>query len=246
MLTGKNVIITGANRGIGNAILRLFAQNHANAWCLVRRADKAFQRQIDDLQKACGVWIHPMIIDLMDRQSIQCAMSGIAGEKKNIDILVNNAGKNHRGTFLMTSLEEMKSLYQVNYFGPIQLMQLAAKQMLRKKHGVIINIGSASGLEHNTGNFAYAVTKASLMWATQTLSRELAPYNIRVNGLAPGLTDTRINEGNEAILNEMVIPRMNIKRSGTPDEIAQAALFLASDASSFVSGQILRVDGGRF
>lgn len=246
MLTGKNAIITGANRGIGNAVLRLFAANHANAWCLVRRVDESFQSQIDALQRDFGVWIRPVIADLADRDSIREAMAGIVAEKKDIDILINNAGRNHRGTFLMTPLEEMDALYQVNYYAPIQLMQLAAKRMVRRRRGVIVNIGSASGLEHNTGNFSYAVTKASLMWATQTLSRELAPYNIRVNGVAPGLTDTRINEGNEAVLNETVIPRMNIKRSGTPDEIAQAVLFLASDASSFVSGQILRVDGGRF
>ena len=246
MLTGKNAIITGANRGIGNAVLRLFAANHANVWCLVRRVDEDFQAQIHALQEEFGVWIRPVAVDLMVRDSIHGAMSEIAAEKKDIDILINNAGINHRGAFLMTSIQEMEALFQVNYYAPIQLMQLAAKRMVRKRRGVIVNIGSVSGLEHNTGNFSYGVTKASLMWATQTLSRELAPYNIRVNGVAPGLTDTRINEGNEAVLNETVIPRMNIKRSGTPDEIAQAVLFLASDASSFVSGQILRVDGGRF
>lgn len=246
MLKGKNVIITGANRGIGNAILRLFARNHANAWCLVRQVEPSFEAQIKDLERKHGVWLRPVTVDLADRDSIREAMTAIVADKKDIDILVNNAGRNHRGTFLMTSIEEMEALYQVNYYAPLQLMQLVAKRMVRKRRGVIVNIGSVSGLEHNTGNFAYAATKTSLMWATRTLSRELAPYNIRVNGVAPGLTDTRINEGNEAVLNETVIPRMNIKRSGTPEEIAQAVLFMASDASSFVSGQILCVDGGRF
>ena len=146
----------------------------------------------------------------------------------------------------MTSISDMKQLFQTNYFAPLQLMQLAAKQMIRKRSGTIINIGSVSGFEHNTGNSSYAATKAALMWSTQTLSRELAPYGIRVNGIAPGLTETEINQGNESQIEEEVLPRMNIKRYGKPEEIAETVLFLASDHSSFISGQIIRVDGGRF
>lgn len=246
MLTGKNAIITGSNRGIGNAVMHAFARNHANIWALDRVFDEAFYSDAESLQNEFGVTVRAIPVDLSERDSIRTAITAVNEDKLPIDILVNNAGINYRGTFLSTPLEDMEKLFQVNYYAPIQLIQSVAKRMIRNKGGNIINVGSVSGIEHNTGNFAYAVTKASLIWATQTISRELAPYNIRVNGIAPGVTDTQINAGNEKNLRETVFPRMNIQRSGSPDEIAQAILFLASDASSFISGQIIRVDGGRF
>lgn len=246
MLKNKNVIITGANRGIGNAIMNTFALNHASLWCLDLKFDDAFHSQAQRLCEECGIRIKPMAVDLSDRNAIKETISAITSEGLPIDILVNNAGINYRGTFLTTPISEMEKLFQINYYAPVQLMQSVSKKMIQRRQGIIINIGSVSGLEHNTGNSAYAVTKASLMWLTQTVSRELAPYGIRVNGIAPGLTDTMINAGNEAVLNDTVLPRMNIKRSGKPEEIAQTALFLASDMSSFISGQIIRVDGGRF
>lgn len=246
MFAGKNAIITGANRGIGEAIFRLFSENHANIWCLIRTLTPEFQKEMTELSEKYNIWIEPVLADLSDRDSIKAAMDTIGTTNRPIDILVNNAGINYRGSFLMTPISDMEKLFQVNFYAPIQLMQLTAKKMLRKKSGVIINVGSVSGLEHNTGNFAYASSKAAILWATQTISRELAAYNIRVNAVAPGLTDTAINEGNEQVINEEVLPVMNIKRKGTVDEIARAVLFLASENSSFVSGQILRVDGGRF
>ena len=118
--------------------------------------------------------------------------------------------------------------------------------MIPQKRGNIVNITSARGFEKNSGNFAYASTKAALNWATQIISRELAPYNIRVNGIAPGVTHTDINVGNEQTIKETVLPRMNIKREGRAEEIADGVMFLLSDASSFISGQIIRIDGGRF
>ena len=246
MLTNKNAIITGSSHGIGREILTMFAKNHANVWCLVRRVDPEFQEYINNLQETFQVWIKPVFVDLEDRVSIKKAISTVQADKLPIDILVNNAGINYHGTFLMTPIDEMERLFQVNYYAPIQLIQLTAKRMIRQRSGVIINIGSVSGFEHNTGNFAYSATKATLMWATQTISRELAPYNIRVNGIAPGVTETTINAGNEDVLQSTVIPRMNIKRYGLPEEIAKAVLFMASNESSFISGQVLRVDGGRF
>lgn len=247
MLSGKNVVITGAKRGIGNATLRLLAKNHANFWCIVRSVGEETQEQFDTLAKENGIWIRAVQADLSDPASISAACSAINSDREHVDILINDAGINHRETFLMTTQEEMQRIWQVNYYAPLQLMRWAAKKMIRQKGGTIINVGSVSGFEHNTGNFTYASTKAALMWATQTLSRELAAYNIRVNGIAPGLTNTEINAGNEANLENDVLPRMNIKRYGSPDEIAEGILFLADEGrSSFISGQILRIDGGRF
>ena len=247
MLSGKNVIITGARRGIGRATLELLAMNHANCWCIMRRADEEILNTLETLSEEYGVWLRAVEADLSDPESINKACSAIGADHEKVDILINDAGVNHRETFLMTSQEEMQRIWQVNYFAPLQLMKWAAKKMIRQKGGTIINVGSVSGFEHNTGNFTYGATKSAIMWATQTLSRELAPYGIRVNGVAPGLTNTQINAGNEANLEQTVLPRMNVKRYGLPEEIAEGILFLADEKrSSFISGQILRVDGGRF
>lgn len=246
MLKNKNVILTGANRGIGNAILCKLAENHANIWCLVRVANEDFIRQIKELMEKHQIWIKIVIVDLESEESIKDAVRCLNMEKEPIDVLINNAGMNYRGAFLMTDRKSMERLYAVNYFSGIQLIQSFAKKMIQRKKGNIINITSVSGFENNVGNFAYASTKAAMNWATQTISRELAPYNIRVNGIAPGVIHTDINSGNEETIEKCVLPRMNIKREGVAEEIAEGVLFLLSDKSSFISGQIIRIDGGRF
>ncbi len=244
MLKGKTVLLTGAGRGIGNAILTLFAQNHADVLCLIRGLEKPFADQIEELKARYQIRIKTVRADLEKEESIRQAMKELSGE--TIDILINNAAENYRGSFLMTPRRDMERIFAVNYFAPILLTQLVSKRMIRQKQGNIINVCSVSGMEHNVGNFAYAASKAALIWATQTISRELAPYHIRVNGIAPGVTDTEMNRGNEAVLKETVLERMNIKRMAKPAEIAQGVLFLVSEQSAFISGQIIKIDGGRF
>lgn len=246
MLENKNVILTGANSGIGNAILCKLAENHANVWCLIRTVEDDFLKQIEEFQNAYGIWIKVVIVDLESENSIQNAVRSVVKDRKKIDVLINNAGMNYWGTFLMTKRAIMEKLYAVNYFAAIQLTQAFAKRMIPGSGGNIINITSASGFENNVGNFAYASTKAAMNWATQTMSRELAPYNIRVNGIAPGVIHTDMNHGNEDTIQKSVFPRMNIKREGLAEEIADGVLFLLSKKSSFISGQIIRIDGGRF
>lgn len=244
MLAGKTVLLTGAGRGIGNAILTLLAQNHADVLCLVRRREAAFLEQTENLEKQYRIRIRSVQAELSEEDSIRQAMRELRDEP--VDILINNAAENYRGSFLLTPRRDMERIFSVNYFAPVLLTQLAAKKMIRKKEGIIVNVCSASGMEHHVGNFAYAASKAALVWATQTISRELAPYHIRVNGIAPGVTDTGMNDGKEDMIRETLFDRMNIRRMAAPEEIAQGVLFLISDQSSFISGQILKVDGGRF
>lgn len=246
MLRGKNVILTGATRGIGNAVLELFAQNHANLWCLVRRPDGQFLSQTKALEAKHGIWIRTVTADMESTESIREALHNVFAEKQPVDILVNNAAINAHGSFLMTSRGELDRIFQVNCFSQLQLIQTVARKMILQKGGNIINVTSASGFEHNIGNFAYAGTKALMNWATQTISRELAPYHIRVNAVAPGITDTQMNHAYEKDIGENVMPAMNIQRKAKPQEIAEGILFLAGEKSSFISGQILRIDGGRF
>lgn len=246
VLRGKNVILTGATRGIGNAVLQLFVQNHANLWCLVRRPNEQFLSQTRALEERHGVWIRTVTADMEDTESIREALHTVFAEKHPIDILINNASVNAHGSFLMTSRSELDRVFQVNCFSQLQIIQMVARKMILQKSGTIINITSASGFEHNVGNFSYAGTKALMNWATQTISRELAPYHIRVNAVAPGVTDTDMNHAYEKGIAEHVMPAMNIQRRAEPMEIAEGVLFLASEQASFVSGQVLRIDGGRF
>lgn len=140
MLRGKNVILTGATRGIGNAILQLFAQNRANLWCLVRRPDERFLDQAGALESAHGVRIRVVTADMEHAESIREALHQIFAEKRPIDILINDASVNAHGSFLTTSRSELDRLFQVNCFSQLQIIQMVSRKMILQKGGVIINI----------------------------------------------------------------------------------------------------------
>jgi len=245
MLTGKNAVITGCNRGIGKAILTLFAENGANIWACVRREDSAFADNIAGLADRTGVTIKPICFDLADSDQIKAAAKEIAADKQPIDILVNNAGAIVTAPFLMTSMDKMHEMFELNYFSYMQFSQLIARQMLRKKKGSIINLSSSAAIEGNEGRAAYAGAKAAVMTSTKVMARELGAAGIRVNAIAPGLTQTDMMTAStpeDALKN--TVERIAMRRVGEPEEIAGTALFLASDLSSYVTGQTLSVDGG--
>ena len=245
LLVNKNIIITGCNRGIGREILELFAAHGGNIWACARCQTDGFEKELQLLSEKYEVWIKPVYFDLNDEDTIKKDVSGIIKEKQSIDILVNNAGVAYGGLMQMTPIHKLKEVFQINYFSQILIMQLVARAMVRQKSGNIINMASAGGIETNPGYLAYGSSKASLIWATQSIAKELGIYNIRVNAVAPGLTDTSMgNYKSEEELNKM-IARTSLKRMAEPKEIAEAVLFLASEQSSFVTGHILKVDGGR-
>lgn len=245
MLNGKNAVITGCNRGIGKAILTRFAESGANVWACVRAESDEFSAFCAELAERTGVWIEPICFDLASEDEIKAAAKAIAAKKEPIDVLVNNAGAIHTAPFLMTSTAKMREMFELNYFAYMQFSQLIARQMLRKKSGSIINLSSSAAIEGNEGRSAYAGAKAAVMTSTKVMARELGAAGIRVNAIAPGLTQTDMMTGStpEDALEETVA-RTAMKRVGEPAEIAGAALFLASDLSSYMTGQTLSVDGG--
>ena len=245
LLKNKNTVITGCNRGIGKEIIKVFAENGANIWACVRRESGTFSKYINNLEQKHSVSINPVYFDLSDEEQIKTGVKTIKETKEPVDILVNNAGVIFTALFQMTSMQKLKEMFEINYFSQMLLTQYISRIMMRQKSGSIINISSSAALEGNEGRTGYASAKAAMIASTKVLAKELAPYNIRVNAVAPGLTQTEMMESStpEDAVKE-TLNRICMKRVGQPEEIANSVLFLASDLSSYMTSQVLRVDGG--
>ena len=245
LLKGKTAVVTGCNRGIGKAILAVFARNGANIWACVRMSDDIFTGYVAELENETGVTISPVYFDLGDPEQMRVGVKTIMAAKQPVDILVNNAGIVYTSLFQMTPADKMKEVFEINFFSQMALTQYITRIMTRQKSGSIINISSSAAIEGNEGRAAYASSKAAMICSTKVVARELGEYNIRVNAIAPGLTNTdmMIESTPEDVL-ESTLQRTCMKRVGRPEEIANAVLFLASDLSSYMTGQVLCVDGG--
>ena len=244
-LKNKNVIITGCNKGIGKATLEDFSRHGANTFACVRNITKDFKKLVSDLKKKYKVDIHIIKLDLSKNSNISECLNEIYKINKNIDILVNNAGMLFNSLFQMTSEKQLKEIYQTNYFSQIYLTQSISRGMAKNKKGNIIFVSSTSGIAGDHGRFAYSGTKAAILNLVKTLSKELSNYNIRVNAISPGLTETDLmlsNTKKEIIKKE--IERISLKRIAKPNEISSVILFLASEKSSYINGQNIIVDGG--
>lgn len=247
MIQGKNAIVTGARSGIGFAIVQLFAQNGCNCWSVVHRDDETFLSSIAQWEQEYNVWIKPVHIDLGDSDSIKAGMKQIMQEKQPIDILVNAAGiVSPNRLFSMTKIEDIRRVMDINFFSVIELTQLVCRSMMRQRKGSIINIGSIAAWGEDTSQMEYAASKAALTIATKKLARELGAIGIRVNAVAPGLTQTKMLEELEEEQLQTITKGIGLHRLGTPEEIAQVCLWLASDSSSFVTGETIKADGGGF
>lgn len=245
LLEKKNIIITGAMRGIGKTILELFAENGANIWACDRIQDDAFESDLREIAEKNQIWIKPIYFDLSNEEAIKNGIQQIIKDKVQIDTLVNNAGIAFGALFTMTPLHKLKDVFQINYFAQVQIMQLVLRVMMRQKNGCIVNMASIGGIETAPGYLAYGSSKAALIYATKSVSHEVGQYGIRVNAIAPGLvkTDMGAYKSQEEI--DKILDRSSLHRKADPSEIASCALFLASDQSSFITGQVLIADGGR-
>ena len=245
LLKEKTAVITGCNRGIGKSILEIFAKNQSNIFGCVRKIDDDFKKLVEELQEKYNVNITPVEIDLSNVESIDSGVKKIQNNGIPIDILVNNAGIIENSIFQMTSMKNLKSIFEINFFNQTKFTQLILKQIIKNKKGSIIYISSSSGLDNNYGRNAYSSSKAAVISQAQTLSREIGIKQIRVNTIAPGLTDTdMMNENTPKEILEKVVKQLSLGRVANPVEIANVALFLASDLSSYLTGQTIRVDGG--
>jgi 3-oxoacyl-[acyl-carrier protein] reductase len=246
LLSGKTVVITGSNRGIGKEILKIFSENGANIFACSRNIDDQFRSELDLFKKKYKNEIIPIKLDFADENQVKnAAIEILSFEKMPVDILINNAGTIQTSLFQMTSKKKLNEIFEINFFSQTVFTQYMLKPMIKKKSGNIVYISSSTSLDGNEGRSSYASSKAALNAQAKVLSRELGEKNIRVNTIAPGLTNTEMmrNNHSEGIIKE-TISRVSLKRVANPDEIANVALFLASNLSGYITGQVIRVDGG--
>ena len=243
-LTGKTALITGCNRGIGRGILEAFVKEGASVIACTRSMDEALTESYQQLSAQYGVRIYPVCMDLSDPELIKLGMKAVTELKVPIDILVNNAGIAKFRPFVMSKVDDFKEMMQVNLYAPVQISQYVVKHMLKQRKGSIINFCSVSGLDSNSGNAAYGASKAAIASLTRTMAKELAKVNIRVNAVAPGFVATDMNKQIDADYMESMLPQIALERVADVSEVANTVLFLASDESSYLTGQVIRIDGG--
>jgi len=244
LLREKTAIITGCNRGIGKAILEVFAEQGADIIACTRQESEHFSNLISDLAARTGVAITPVYFDLRDMEQVKAGIKTITSLKRQVHVLVNNAGIASGSLFQMTPIEELKRVFETNFFSTLMFTQAISRFMSRFKTGSIINIASVAGLLGDSGTTSYGASKAALMLATKTMATELGNVNIRVNAVAPSVTLTAMFDQMDERSRNRLIQASALKRPAEPVEVARVALFLASDLSTFVTGQVLRVDGG--
>lgn len=247
MMRGKNAIVTGAGSGIGLATLKKFAENGVNIWAFIHKVDPGIKYQLEKIARDYNVWIELIEFDLEDEEIVKYSARRVISERKSIDILINCAGIVNSKGLGMTSLEEIRESMTVNFIMPSLLIQLISRKMMRQQGGVIVNVISRTASEFRPGAYAYGASKMALLWGTRAIAKELARYNIRVNGVSPGLTESKLGTGGRSEESvEKYVSINNIKRPARADEIANTILYLSSDMSSYVSGQIINCDGGRY
>lgn len=244
-LESKNAIITGARTGIGLATLKLFSENGCNSWAVIHREDEDFMQTVKELQVKNDVWIKPVFIDMADPESIKSGMKTIMHDKAPIDILVNAAGVvSPNRLFTMTKMGDIRNVMEVNFFSVLEIIQLVCRSMMRQRKGSIVNIASISAWGEDTSQLEYAASKAAIVISTKKLARELGSYGIRVNAVAPGLTETKMLESMDEDAVNLIKKGLALHRFAKPEEIAEVVMFLASEKSSFITGETVKVDGG--
>jgi 3-oxoacyl-[acyl-carrier protein] reductase len=243
LLTGKNVIITGASRGIGKCIAEVFAQNGANIAFTCRNTN-VNTSQLEDTLSNYGIKAKAYSSDASDFNASHDLVNNVIEDFGGIDILVNNAGITKDNLLMRMSEEDFNDVMNINMNSVFNLTKAVLKPMLKQRSGSIINMSSVVGVKGNAGQTNYAASKSAIIGFTKSVALELGSRNIRCNAIAPGFIETEMTQ---SLSNDQVnewAESIPLKRTGNVKDIANTSLFLASDMSSYITGQVINVCGG--
>lgn len=243
MLKNKIALITGAGRGIGRAIAIALAKEGAEVVINYNGSEeraKEVKQTIEENGGKASIYK----CNVSDFATCEAMIKDIVKEYGHLDILVNNAGITKDGLIMKMKEEDFDSVLNVNLKGTFNTIRHSARQMLKQRSGKIINISSVSGILGNVGQANYAASKAGVIGLTKTMARELGSRGITVNAIAPGFVDTEMTEVLSEEIRENACKQIILERFGKPEDIANTAVFLASDKADYITGQVISVDGG--
>jgi 3-oxoacyl-[acyl-carrier protein] reductase len=236
-------VVTGAGRGIGHAIAVRLARDGARVASVSRTAANA-QRTAEEINAARANAAKPYAVDVADHGAVQKVCAEILEDFGRVDILVNNAGVTRDGLSMRMSIEDWDTVLNTNLKGAFNFVQALMRPMIKQRSGRIINISSVIGLIGNAGQANYSASKAGLIGLTKSLARELASRGITVNAVAPGLIETDMTGVLSDEVRQAILQKIPLGKLGQPDDIAAAVAYLASAEASYITGQVLTVDGG--
>ncbi len=238
---GRVAVVTGGSRGIGRSIVLSLLRDGAAVHYFSRSAGDSlefFRSEVD------GADVTHHAVDVSDEDAIKGAFEEILTARPGIDILVNNAGITRDGLIMRMSSEDWRSVMEINLTSAFLCSRAVARHMIKRRSGSIVNITSVVGKIGNAGQANYAASKAGLIGFTKSLARETASRNVRVNAIAPGFIETEMTDKLNDQQREQLVGQIPMGRIGAADEVASVCLFLASDASSYITGEVLTVGGG--
>lgn len=243
MLKNKNAVITGATRGIGREIAITLAKNGANIAINYRKENEDLNSLVNEL-KELGVDVFTKKCDVSNGEEVEEFINESKLSLGSIDILVNNAGITKDGLILRMKENDFDSVIDVNLKGVFNTTKAVSGIMMKQRYGKIINISSVVGLSGNAGQCNYAASKAGVIGFSKSIARELATRNVNVNVVAPGYINTDMTKDLPEKIKENIIQSIPMKKIGEPKEVANLVLFLASELSDYITGQVISVDGG--